>query len=77
MENDHSFGQDGQHFAPEVTTPQTRLIQEKVDKDSFFVPRCSACKNEMEFLEGDVIFGDKWYHRSCWNEVNEMVKLLT
>ena len=26
---------------------------------------CSLCKTEMRFVEGDVIFGDKWFHKDC------------
>lgn len=28
-------------------------------------PLCSFCCKEMQFVEGDVIFGEKWYHRDC------------
>ena len=27
---------------------------------------CDHCKNEMRILEGDVIFGAKLYHKTCW-----------
>ena len=27
--------------------------------------QCSFCGKEMQFAEGDVIFGDKWYHKNC------------
>jgi hypothetical protein len=48
----------------------------KIEKNNFFVPKCYACKNEMQFSEGDVIYGDKWYHIGCWKEP-EKIKLLT
>ena len=28
-------------------------------------PTCSFCNAEIGFAEGDVIFGDKWFHRDC------------
>ncbi len=28
-------------------------------------PLCSFCCKEMQFVEGDIIFGEKWYHRDC------------
>ncbi|MDE1765327.1 MAG: hypothetical protein KGI27_03515 [Thaumarchaeota archaeon] len=28
-------------------------------------PSCSLCNTEMRFVEGDVIFGDKWFHKDC------------
>ena len=34
----------------------------------FSVPKCSMCKENMEFSEGEVIFGDKWYHELCWEK---------
>lgn len=48
---------------------------QKIEPD-FFIPKCDACKNEMHFAEGDVIYGDKWYHNSCWKEP-EKIKLLS
>jgi len=27
--------------------------------------QCCSCGKEMQFAEGDVIFGDKWYHKNC------------
>ena len=46
-------------------------------KINFFIPKCSACKNEMQFLEGDVIYGDKWYHSSCWDEIQKIIGLVS
>jgi hypothetical protein len=28
-------------------------------------PDCSICNKEMKFEEGDIIFGEKWYHTNC------------
>jgi len=33
---------------------------------SFVVQRCAICNNKFELAAGDIILGDKWYHRSCW-----------
>ena len=30
------------------------------------IPHCTLCDDEMEFVEGDVIFGGSWYHANCW-----------
>jgi len=51
-------------------------LHDEEKKIDFCVPICSMCKNEMQFLEGDVIYGDKWYHNSCWNEIQKMVGLV-
>ena len=32
---------------------------------------CSLCKKKMLLSEGDMIYGDKWYHNSCWNLVEQ------
>ena len=41
-------------------------------KINFLIPKCHACKDEIWFAEGDVIFGDRWYHNSCWKESQEI-----
>ncbi len=42
-------------------TVQTRKLQ---------TPVCSLCNEEMEFVEGDTIYGDKWYHNTCWKALS-------
>lgn len=32
---------------------------------SRIIPNCTACGKEMQFVEGDVIYGEKWYHNEC------------
>jgi len=32
----------------------------------FVVQKCDICSRTVELIAGDVIFGDKWYHNSCW-----------
>ncbi len=29
------------------------------------IPSCSFCNTKMRFVEGDVIFGEKWFHKNC------------
>ncbi len=41
--------------------------QKAVQTCRFFVPKCTLCNEEMQFVEGDIIYGDKWYHDSCWD----------
>lgn len=43
----------------------------------FSIPRCSACKNEMQFTEGEVIYGERWYHSSCWKDIEEVIELVS
>lgn len=46
-------------------------------KISFCIPRCSACKNEMQFTEGEVIYGERWYHSSCWKDIEQVIELVS
>lgn len=34
---------------------------------NFLVQKCSLCNEAMELVEGDTIYGDRWYHGNCWN----------
>ncbi len=31
---------------------------------------CTNCGKEMEFVEGDIIYGENWYHVTCWRAKN-------
>jgi hypothetical protein len=47
---------------------RTKLIELGCYKMTSIVmikPLCSFCCKEMQFVEGDIIFGDKWYHMDC------------
>ena len=35
---------------------------------------CSLCNKEIGLIEGDVIFGEKWYHQICWQSLNSKVE---
>ena len=48
----------------------SETVEEKIN---FFIPRCHVCKDAMQFAEGDIIYGDKWYHNSCWRESEKIV----
>lgn len=50
---------------------------ESITRGNFFVPKCSACKYEMTFSEGDIIYGDKWYHSNCWKEIQSLVEIIS
>lgn len=50
------------------------IAQQKI---SFCIPRCSACKNEMQFEEGEVIYGERWYHSLCWKNIEEVIELVS
>jgi len=38
-----------------------------IHRYDFLTQTCSLCGQKMLLSEGDMIYGDKWYHNSCWN----------
>lgn len=30
---------------------------------------CTFCGGKMQFIEGEIIFGEKWYHNNCAKQV--------
>jgi hypothetical protein len=38
---------------------------------SFLIQVCNMCDQEMELVAGDIIYGDGWYHGSCWLKADE------
>ena len=47
------------------TEKHASLLQTK----NFLIQRCSHCNEEMHLGEGDIIFGGKWFHNTCWKRV--------
>ena len=37
----------------------------------FRTQTCSHCNKKMELVEGDVIYGDKWFHGFCWKIIKK------
>jgi hypothetical protein len=37
-----------------------------ITTNHFLIQTCSHCDKRMELVEGDVIYGDKWFHSFCW-----------
>ena len=72
----HSFvhiQDDGPH--EEEHSPKQEVLQ-TIQKINFCIPRCSACKYDMQFIEGDIIYGDKWYHNSCWKDIEKIMEFV-
>jgi len=42
-----------------------------VETKKFRIEICSFCNKEMELVEGSTIYGNKWYHGNCWNQVKQ------
>lgn len=59
-----------------IGTEQTHDVEPKwVVKSyhNFLIQTCSLCKKKMELVEGTTIYGEKWYHHSCWKSVEKEV----
>lgn len=41
------------------------------------VHTCSICKKKLDLVEGDTVWGDRWYHKDCWKQMNEEDKKLS
>lgn len=82
MTTHHSFvhlqndSREDDFFEVEETHSKPKVVQ-SMQKSNFCIPKCSACKDEMQFSEGDVIYGDKWYHDSCWKEIEKLVDFMS
>ena len=42
-------------------------LQFQITANHFLTQTCSYCDKKMQLGEGDVIYGDKWFHSFCWN----------
>ena len=72
----HHDSQDAEQSHLDITGRKKHLLIEDdsqtiVQKINFSIPRCSACKDEIQFSEGDIIYGYKWYHKSCWKDTEK------
>jgi len=34
--------------------------------------QCTACGKDMRFVEGDIIHGEKWYHKDCVKQATSL-----
>lgn len=77
-EHHHGLEEEREKMLEKWTENQSpnHEVPQEMEKTNFFIPKCDACKNEIYFAEGDVIYGDKWYHISCWKEP-EKIKILS
>ncbi len=52
----------------------TNSIQKNTEKGAQVlmmpVPKCARCNDKVALVSGVVIYGDKWYHSSCWKPSN-------
>ena len=48
------------------THPTSESLQIQNTPNHFLIQTCSHCNKKMELVEGDMIYGDKWFHKLCW-----------
>jgi len=34
---------------------------------NYLLQICEYCKKNMELVEGDIIYGNRWYHKDCFS----------
>jgi hypothetical protein len=49
-----------------VLGPNMVISPSSSSSHSFLVQVCNLCDEEMVLDTGDVLYGDSWYHSSCW-----------
>ncbi|WP_268543960.1 hypothetical protein [Candidatus Nitrosotenuis cloacae] len=47
-------------------------LNDSISVKHAFTRKCSFCKQVMEISEGDVIYDAKWYHKVCWEGVEQV-----
>ena len=48
------------------TVAENTIGTQREETRKFVVQKCDTCNGAVELVAGDIIFGDKWYHSSCW-----------
>lgn len=50
---------------------QTVLMQPNTK--NFLIQKCTSCEKEMLVGEGDTIYGENWFHYSCWKRIENNI----
>lgn len=37
-------------------------------------PSCTSCRKPIDLVEGDIIYGEDWYHGNCWKAIQLQVQ---
>ena len=74
MEKSDVMCSESDDFDTEFDEPDD--LREFFNKNSVFVgpehhimPCCASCGKQMDLVEGDIIYGEHWYHGNCWKTV--------
>jgi hypothetical protein len=55
-------------FPLELTEQGTASGSHQVQKVNFLMRICRYCDVEFQVGPGDILYGDRWYHASCWDK---------
>jgi hypothetical protein len=48
---------------------------EQIRVHNYLLQTCTYCKKELQLSEGDIIYGNKWYHKDCFNGLSQSSKI--
>jgi hypothetical protein len=54
---------------PQQQSAQQALVESVQAQANFLRRTCKHCDTEILLEAGDVLFGEKWYHRHCWERL--------
>lgn len=46
----------------------------RVAKEHQMIHSCTSCGKPIELVEGDIIYGEDWYHGNCWKAIRLQTK---
>ncbi len=61
--------QENKHHKIDVENDDTTKFQSTMIFSN--IVSCCICGMQMEFVEKDVIYGENWYHGTCWKKTQE------
>lgn len=48
---------------------------EQIIPHNYLIQICEYCKKELQLSEGDIIYGNKWYHKDCFNGLSKSSRI--
>ena len=48
---------------------------EQIRAHNYLLQICTCCKKELQLSEGDIIYGNNWYHKDCFNGLGQNSKI--
>ena len=48
---------------------------EQISAHNYLIQTCEHCKKKLQLSEGDIIYGNKWYHKDCFDGLSQSSKI--